>query len=85
MAYTVQRPKLTLAERLYFPSIIKGMKITLGHLIQMNAYLALLVWPTLALGWMIAVIKRGQAAWERAATADANEPSVRPRDPPAGG
>ena len=33
MAYTVQRPKLSLAERLYFPSIIKGMKITLGHLI----------------------------------------------------
>jgi NADH-quinone oxidoreductase subunit I len=35
MAYIVERPKLTLAERLYFPSILKGLKITLGHLIRL--------------------------------------------------
>ena len=35
MAYTVPRPKLSLAEKLYFPSILKGMKITLGHFIRL--------------------------------------------------
>lgn len=34
MAYTVERPKLTFAERLYFPTIIGGLKITLGHFIR---------------------------------------------------
>lgn len=35
MAYIVERPKLTLAERLYFPSILKGLKITLGHFMRL--------------------------------------------------
>lgn len=39
--------------------------IGLGHLIQFNAYLALLVWPTLALGWMLSLLQRGQASWRR--------------------
>lgn len=39
--------------------------ITLGQLIEFNAYLAVLVWPTLALGWMISLLQRGRASWER--------------------
>ncbi|RYD33751.1 MAG: NADH-quinone oxidoreductase subunit I [Verrucomicrobiaceae bacterium] len=35
MSYVVERPKLTLAERMYFPSLVKGLKITLGHLIRL--------------------------------------------------
>ena len=35
MAYVVERPKLSLAEKLYFPSILKGLKITLGHFIRL--------------------------------------------------
>jgi NADH-quinone oxidoreductase subunit I len=35
MAYTVPRPKLTFAEKIYLPSIIAGLKITLGHFIKM--------------------------------------------------
>ena len=31
MAYVVPRPKLTLKEKAYLPSIISGLKITLGH------------------------------------------------------
>ena len=31
----VQRPKLTFAEKLYLPAIIKGLSITMGHLIRM--------------------------------------------------
>ena len=44
--------------------VIHG-EIGLGHLIQFNAYLALLVWPTLALGWMLSLLQRGQASWRR--------------------
>jgi NADH-quinone oxidoreductase subunit I len=35
MAYTVPRPKLTLAERFYLPAILKGLAITFGHLKRM--------------------------------------------------
>jgi NADH-quinone oxidoreductase subunit I len=35
MAYVVPRPKLTLSERLYFPSILKGLAITFGHLVRL--------------------------------------------------
>ena len=55
-------------------------RISLGQLIQMNAYLALLVWPTLALGWMIAVLKRGQASWARLSSLLETIPSIRDGD-----
>ncbi len=44
--------------------VIDG-RINLGQLIEFNAYLAALVWPTLALGWMISLLQRGKASWER--------------------
>ena len=34
MVYTVTRPKLTLAERAYFPAILTGLRITLGHFLK---------------------------------------------------
>jgi NADH-quinone oxidoreductase subunit I len=34
MAITVNRPKLTLAERAYFPSILGGLRITIGHFLK---------------------------------------------------
>jgi len=34
MAYTVPRPKLSFAEKIYLPTVIAGLKITLGHLIR---------------------------------------------------
>lgn len=35
MSYTIPRPKLTFAEKIYLPTVIAGMKITLGHFIRM--------------------------------------------------
>ena len=35
MAYKVPRPKLTFAEKIYLPTVIAGLKITLGHLVRM--------------------------------------------------
>ena len=40
-------------------------EITLGQMVQFSAYLALLVWPTLALGWMLSLFQRGKASWSR--------------------
>jgi NADH-quinone oxidoreductase subunit I len=37
MSYTVPRPKLTLAEKIYLPSIVAGLAITLKHLKRMLA------------------------------------------------
>jgi NADH-quinone oxidoreductase subunit I len=35
MAYVVPRPELTFKEKAYLPSILSGMKITLGHFKKM--------------------------------------------------
>ena len=34
MAYTIARPKLTFAERLYVPAVLAGLKITIGHFLK---------------------------------------------------
>lgn len=34
MAYTVNRPRLTLAEKLYLPTIVAGLAITFRHIIR---------------------------------------------------
>lgn len=57
-------------------SVIDG-DITLGQLIQFNAYLALLVWPTMALGWMISLLQRGKASWSRLSDIFERQPAIR--------
>jgi ATP-binding cassette, subfamily B, multidrug efflux pump len=47
-----------------------GREVILGHmtvggLVAFNAYLVLLSWPTIALGWIIGIWQRGIAAWTR--------------------
>jgi ATP-binding cassette subfamily B protein len=44
--------------------VIAG-RMSLGELVAFNAYLVFLSWPTLALGWILAVWQRGLAAWSR--------------------
>ncbi len=36
-----------------------------GDLVKFSAYLARLVWPTLTLGFMLALVQRGRASWVR--------------------
>jgi len=55
--------------------VIRG-EITLGQLIEFNAYLAALVWPTLAMGWMISLLQRGRASWERLQTVLQTVPTI---------
>ncbi|HXU65040.1 MAG TPA: ABC transporter ATP-binding protein [Polyangia bacterium] len=44
--------------------VIAG-RLTVGGLVAFNAYLVLLSWPTIALGWIIGVWQRGVAGWTR--------------------
>ncbi|MCP4444186.1 MAG: ABC transporter ATP-binding protein [Myxococcales bacterium] len=62
--------------------VIEG-HITLGQLIEFNAYLAALVWPTLAMGWMISLLQRGRASWERLAVVLETKPQIADGESPA--
>ncbi len=44
--------------------VISG-RITFGDFVAFNAYLGLLVWPTIALGWIINTFQRGAGAMRR--------------------
>ncbi len=57
--------------------------ITLGQLIEFNGYLAALVWPTLAMGWMISLFQRGRASWERISTVLATKAEIADGEGPA--
>ena len=52
-------------------------RITLGEMVQFNAYLALLVWPTLAFGWMLSLLQRGMASWRRIEALLSTKPSIK--------
>lgn len=44
--------------------VIHG-RLSLGDLVAFIAYLNLLAWPTMALGWMLSILQRGRAAMSR--------------------
>jgi ATP-binding cassette subfamily B protein len=58
--------------------------LSLGDLVAFIAYLNMLAWPTMALGWMISILQRGRAALRRldhifgVVPAIADEPGVTP-------
>ena len=47
-------------------AVVDG-RITLGAFVAFSGYLAYLGWPILALGWVLAAVRRGLAAMERVA------------------
>src|SRR5438046_416150 len=42
-----------------------GKALSLGDLVAFIAYLHILAWPTMALGWMLSIVQRGRAAMQR--------------------
>jgi len=40
-------------------------KISLGSFVMFNTYMGLLVWPMIALGWVVNLVQRGTASWTR--------------------
>ncbi len=44
--------------------VIQG-KLTLGEFVAFNTYLAMLIWPAIALGWVVNITQRGAASMSR--------------------
>ncbi len=44
--------------------VVRG-RITLGEFVAFSRYLVLLAWPLIAFGWVINIVQRGVASWER--------------------
>jgi ATP-binding cassette subfamily B multidrug efflux pump len=63
--------------------VIAG-KMTLGSLVAFNAYLVYLSFPTIALGWILAVWQRGLAAWVRVRELLSTAPAISDAADPAG-
>ncbi len=44
---------------------VLGGRISLGSFIMFNTYMGMLVWPMIALGWVVNLMQRGRASLER--------------------
>ena len=42
-----------------------AQRLTLGEFVAFSRYLVLLSWPVIAFGWVINIVQRGLASWER--------------------
>ena len=55
--------------------VIEGA-ISLGQFVAFNTYLAMLIWPMMALGWVINVLQRGASSMERLKVLLETEPDI---------
>jgi ATP-binding cassette subfamily B multidrug efflux pump len=51
--------------------------ITVGKFVEFNLYLVEMVWPMIALGWVVNLLQRGAASWNRMREIRDLEPSIR--------
>jgi ATP-binding cassette subfamily B protein len=56
--------------------VIDG-SITLGSFVAFSGYLAMLVWPMIALGWVMNIMERGLASMERMNVVTDTEPAIK--------
>jgi len=45
--------------------LVERAELTLGQLTSFTMYLGFLIWPMFAYGWLLNILERGSAAWER--------------------
>ncbi len=57
-------------------------QMTLGDLVAFNGYLAMLMWPTIALAWVVSLWQRGKVAFDRITETLAEEPAIREHPDP---
>jgi ATP-binding cassette subfamily B protein len=60
----------------YGGSQVMAGRLSIGDLVAFIGYLAILAWPTMALGWMLSVLQRGRAALKRLNEILAIEPAI---------
>lgn len=58
-------------------NLVVSGKITIGEFVQFTLYLGLLVWPMIALGWVINLFQRGMASMGRMHKIMSIEPAIR--------
>jgi ATP-binding cassette subfamily B protein len=58
-------------------SLVINDRITLGTFVAFNAYLAMLIWPMIALGWVVSLFQRGAASMGRVNRVLHVEPEIR--------
>ena len=52
-------------------------RMTVGQFTEFNLYLTLLIWPLIALGYVVNLYQRGTASWKRMNAILATEPAIR--------
>ncbi len=55
-------------------------RITLGSFVMFNTYMGMLVWPMIALGWVVNLMQRGTASWTRIMELMHEKPSIQRRN-----
>jgi ATP-binding cassette, subfamily B, multidrug efflux pump len=65
----------------YGGTLVINGTISLGQLVAFMAYLAMLTWPTIALGWVINIFERGSASMARINEILGTEPEIRDAAP----
>jgi ATP-binding cassette subfamily B protein len=63
-------------------AVVNGT-ITLGEFVQFNAYLSLLTWPMIALGWTVTLVQQGSASMARITEVLHRQPDIRSVEHPA--
>jgi ATP-binding cassette subfamily B protein len=51
-------------------------RISLGSFVLFNTYMGMLIWPMIALGWVVNLMQRGTASWSRIMELMHQQPSV---------
>jgi ATP-binding cassette subfamily B protein len=57
-------------------------RLTLGDFVAFNSYLAMLIWPTIMMGWILNLVQRGSASMARLNGILQAEPTVREPESP---
>src|ERR1700685_515757 len=56
-----------------------GHRISLGSFVMFNTYMGMLIWPMIALGWVVNLMQRGTASWSRIMELIDEQPTIQRR------
>lgn len=69
---------LSVVSLLWFGGRLVAMnEISLGDFVAFNSYLSMLIWPIIALGWVLSIFQRGSASMKRMNQIFETEPAIK--------